>query len=67
MQLNSLLEPLPRALFTILPALSMPSTVVWPLSLHLVALLSFGKPVCKLTRSISSSENQSQFVIKEYH
>lgn len=59
MQLNALRKPPPRVLFTILPALNRPSTATRPLSLHLEALLSLGKPTCKLKRSISSSENQS--------
>lgn len=66
MQLNALLKAAPRGLFTILSALNRQGTAMRPLSLHLVALPSFGKPVCKLKHSISWCRNKSQFVIKEY-
>ena len=66
MQLHALLKAAPRGLLTISAALNRQSRAVQPLSLHLVALPSFGKPVCKLKHSISWSRNKSQFVIKEY-
>lgn len=66
MQLNALLKPSPRVLFTILPALKRLSTMMRTLFFASGGFTKLWEPICKLKHSISSSKNKFQFVIKEY-